>query len=77
MRGSEARLNKLEKLIPTKDTQKFPGYCILYDDEEDIRDSEGRFVRPARLAGTHPNEYCPGWNGETIVMTWHSEFRDI
>jgi hypothetical protein len=47
-------------------TDLFPGFCIVFDDDEVERDADGYFVKPDYLAGTHPRDYACG-DDEIII----------
>ena len=54
--------------------EMYPGFCIVFDDDEVERDASGYFIAPDYLAGTHPREYACG--DDELIIRMPADTRD-
>ena len=73
MRASGLTIStKTEERKPN--TQRSNDFCVVYSDDEVERDEDGYFIKPDRLAGTHPRQYTCG--GDELIIRMPAETRD-
>ena len=54
-------------------TSQYPGFCIVFDDDDVERDADGYFITPEYLAGTHPRDYACG--DDELIIRMPAETR--